>query len=90
MDDLWQYAVPLLTAIAGYFARSVVDSGNRAVQAVWNEYKTRRRHREHLEKAREQNKHTFGMRELDLEHEIVKRGTSRGGYESGVRNPRRR
>ena len=82
MDDLWQIIVPILTAIAGYFARSVVDSGNRVVRAVWNEHTTRRRHREYLEKAREQNRHTIRMREFDLGHEIVKRGTSAGGYES--------
>lgn len=87
MDDIWVILLSLLSAAAGYFARVFVESVRRAIEAVWNESKTRRRHREALETLREEHSHIEGLREIDLQSEIVKRGTSRGGYDAGVRNP---
>ena len=60
----------------------------RAIQALWNESKKRRRHQESLEMLREHNAHIKGLREIDLEREVIARGMTTGRYEYGARNPR--
>ena len=89
LDNIWLVVLSILSAVAGYFARILVDSVMRAIQALWDESKKRRRHKEALEMLREQHAHIKGLREIDIEREVIKQGMSTGRYESGVRNPRR-
>ena len=85
MDDVWLVVVPIITATAVYFARSLVDAARHAIREFWDECKMRRRHREQLETLREQNTHARGLRAIDLESDIVKHGMTIGGYQAEVR-----
>ena len=71
------------TAAFGYFSRDLFRVLRESIQALWSEYKTRRRHQEQMQETREAHQHEIEIRSLDLDSEKIRMGMV-SGYASDL------